>query len=195
MDDSLYNDGRSARGPSGCSRSVVGVVLLIVFLFLVLDATVWFPHRGGRASRPAHSGAEAVGMAALILAMVYVFVCAARISLLDDYDSIAIGLAVAVFVLAAATVGSVWATDRTDEEPEVDGAWLVGVLFVLVCLAFAVGVGQGVWHYVGVRRARTLVVVSTMEVVHKKRRGWSSEPTPLSEKDNDLLPNLSGLRT
>ena len=64
------------------------------------------------------------------------------------------------------------------------------ILLALVCVASLTGVGHGAWSWVVVRRTDVDVVVVETRT---KRRGWAVEAPPLSEED-DLLPNLSGMR-
>lgn len=179
-------------------RYMCWVFLAIVFVLILVDAALWFPHSDPSPSTTPrlprdHDGA-AYGWAAIALALVYTLVAVGFVWMVEDgVDGAFALIAIVVFAFAAATVAAV---PRHNGD---GGGWVVVLLFCLLVLAFVGACGHAVWRWrtqvyeLERRRANTPYV--------KKRLGWAArvegdeegEEGGVLSKDTFHLPPLTML--
>jgi hypothetical protein len=153
--------------------------LLLLFVLIVVDASMWYPHRqtGGRVGR----NDESYGTAAMAIALVYIVFAVVFVwAFSDGIGLVFLCLAVLVFVFAGATVGAVaWAAD--------DAGWVVLLMFCLLIATALIACGHATWSW----RARSSEVVRSATddlPVTKKRRGFSVEPEEVDPLESHLPP-------
>jgi len=169
-DRRVYGYDETAPARYGC-----WIFLVIVFVLIIVDATMWFPS-SDVADPPLPRGSVGMGWAALALALVYTLVAVGFVWVMDDGVDLVFGLiAFLVFILAGATVA---ASSRSSESA---GGWVVVLLFCFLIFAFVGACGHAAWRW----RGQVTTAKRTAQPQVVKRRGWDPRLTSMDDDDGD----------